>query len=86
MGFPNLVRELVRARLAYVGSVRRLDEAMEAFSRADVPLMPEEDGHFEVWSGDHIAVMSLCAEAWSAVLAARRGFDAAQRDLAANDP
>jgi hypothetical protein len=86
MGFPNLVREFTRARLAYVGSVRRLDQAMEAFSRADVPLMPSEDGHIEVWNDDHVAAMGACAEAWSEVLVARRGFDAAQRDLAANDP
>jgi hypothetical protein len=86
MGFPNLQRELTRARNTYLGSVRRLDETMEAFGATAVPLMPAENGAIESWTSDHAAAMSACAEAWSAVVTARRGFDAAERDLALNDP
>jgi len=73
MGFPNLQRELTRARNAYLGAVRRLDLAMEEFSTADVPLMPAENGAIAPWTAGHGATMSACAEAWSAVVAARRG-------------
>jgi hypothetical protein len=87
MGHVNLDRELTRARNSYLGSVRRLDEAMQTFNMTEVPLMPTvDDRRFAPWSPRDTAVMRACADAWSAVVAAHRGYVAAERDLAANDP
>lgn len=84
MGFPNLNRELTRARSGYLGALRRLDLAMDAFGAAGVPLAPAEGGRLADWSREDVEVMRTCAEAWSAVILARRGLDAALRDLAVN--
>jgi hypothetical protein len=85
MGFPDLQRELVRARNTYLGAVRRWREAGAAFEAAAVPLLPSEDGTFAPWTDDHAAVMSVCAEAWARLIAAQWGYNAAVEDLLAND-
>jgi hypothetical protein len=85
MGFPDLQREHVRARNTYLGAVRRWHEAGAAFESAAVPLLPSEDGTFAPWTNEQAAVMSLCAEAWARLIAARRGYNAAVEDLLAND-
>jgi hypothetical protein len=84
MGFPDLQRELVRARNTYLGAVRRWHEAGEAFEAAAVPLLPSE-GSFAPWTDDQAAVMSACAETWARLIATRRGYDAALEDLLVND-
>jgi hypothetical protein len=85
MGFPDLQRELVRARNTYLGAVRRWREAGAAFEAAAVPLLPSDDGGFAPWTDDQAVVMSVCADAWACLIAARRGYDAAVKDLLAND-
>jgi hypothetical protein len=85
MGFPDLQRQLVRARNTYLGAVRRWHEAGAAFEATAVPLLPSEDGSFTPWTDDQAAVMSVCAEAWTRLIAARRGYNAAAEDLLAND-
>lgn len=85
MGFPDLQRELVRARNTYLGAVRHWRQAGVAFEAAVVPLLPSEDGNIAPWTGDQSAVMSVCAEAWTRLIAARSGYDAAVEDLLAND-
>ena len=85
MGFPNLHRELVRARNSYLGALRRWHEAGFAFDAEAVPLVPSNDGSFTAWTADQDAVMSACAEAWVDLIAARRGYGAAVSDLLAND-
>jgi hypothetical protein len=86
MGFPNLQREATRARSAYLGALRRLDQAMDIFNAVGVPLVPEEDGRPAPWTGEDIAVMRSCAEGWRAVVSARLGYDAALHDLEQNEP
>ena len=81
MGNPNLQREVVRARSAYIGALRRLAGAMTAFHDARVPLDPDERGQLTAWSREHVTVMRACAEAWPAVVEARRLYDALVRDL-----
>jgi hypothetical protein len=46
MGFPNLQREVTRARNSYLGVLRRLDVAMAAFNEAAVPLLPADNRRF----------------------------------------
>ena len=86
VSFPNLQRELTRARNSYLGAVRRLDEAMETFNTKDVPLVPLDNGRIQPWTRADVEVMTACADAWSAVVATHRGYQAAERDLARNDP
>jgi hypothetical protein len=86
MGFPNLQREATRARNSYLGALRRLDVAMAAFNEATVPMLPMENGRLAPWTREHVAVMRAAAEAWAGIVAARRGYDAAIRDLAGNEP
>jgi hypothetical protein len=86
MGFPNLQREATRARSAYLGALRRLHRAMDMFNEAGVALVPEEDGRLAPWTGEDVAVMRSCAEAWGAVVSARLGYDAALHDLDQNEP
>jgi hypothetical protein len=81
MGNPNLQREVTRARSAYVGALRRLAQAMTDFHDARVPLDPDERGQLTTWTSEHVAVMRACAEAWPAVVEARRIHDALVRDL-----
>jgi hypothetical protein len=85
MGFPNLQREATRARSAYLGALRRLDQAMDTFNNVEVPLAPGEDGRLAPWTREDVAVMRSCAQAWMAVVAARRGYDAALGDLDQNE-
>jgi hypothetical protein len=85
VGFPNLQREATRARSAYLGALRRLDRAMNMFNEANVPLAPDEDGRPAPWTIEGVVVMRSCARAWMAVVAARRGYDAALRDLDQNE-
>lgn len=81
MGNPNLQREVTRARSAYLGALRRLARAMTAFHEARVPLDPGERGQLSAWTREHVTVMRECAEAWPAVVEARRMYDALVRDL-----
>lgn len=85
MGFPKLTREATRARSAYLGALRRLDRAMDQFGDRGVPLAPAADGRLSPWTGEDVMVMRTCAQAWRAVVEARRGYDAALRDLALNE-
>ncbi len=81
MGNPNLQREVTRARSAYIGALRRLAEAMNAFHEAGVPLDPDAQGRLAPWTREHVTVMRRCAQAWPEVVAARRLYDALLRDL-----
>ncbi len=81
VGNPNLQREVTRARSAYIGALRRLAGAMTAFHHAQVPLDPDERGQLAGWTREHVTVMRACAEAWPAVVEARRLYDALLRDL-----
>jgi hypothetical protein len=81
MGNPNLQREVTRARSAYLGALRRLARAMHAFQEAAVPLDPDELGRIAPWTHEHVTVMRACAQAWPAVVEARRLYDALVRDL-----
>jgi hypothetical protein len=81
MGNPNLQREATRARSTYLGALRRLARAMNAFHDAEVPLDPDDRGQLRPWTREHVTVMRACAEAWPAVVEARRTYDALIRDL-----
>jgi hypothetical protein len=81
MGNLNLQREVTRARSAYIGALRRLARAMTTFHDAQVPLDPGERGQLAAWTHEHVTVMHACAEAWPAVVEARRVYDALLRDL-----
>ena len=81
MGNPNLQREVSRARAAYLGALLRLAKAMTAFNEANVPLDPDQTGKIIAWSRRDVAVMKACADAWPAVVEARRLYDALLRDL-----
>jgi hypothetical protein len=78
----NLQREVVRARSAYVGALKRLARAMTDFDDAEVPLDPDEHGQLPPWTREHVAVMRTCAAAWPELVEARRVYDALVRDLA----
>jgi hypothetical protein len=86
VGYPNLQREVARARNAYLGAVRRWNRAGEAFAAAAGPLLPDDTGPSAQWSREQIAIMRACALAWSDLVAARRDYNAAVADLRANDP
>jgi hypothetical protein len=81
MGNPNLEREVTRARSTYLGALLRLARAMEAFHEAHVPLDPDPLGRLAPWNRQHVTVMRDCAEAWPALVEARRTYDALLRDL-----
>jgi hypothetical protein len=78
---PNLRREAMRARAAYLGAVQRLARAMRAYYEAHVPLEPDEHGGLSPWTSTHVAVMRECAEAWPAVVARRQTYDALLREF-----
>jgi hypothetical protein len=86
MGNPNLRREAMRARSAYLGAVHRLLRALKAFSEARVPLEPDAQGGLAPWTARHVAVMRECAEAWPAVVERRRAYDTLLRDLGEPGP
>jgi hypothetical protein len=86
MAFPNLQREAARARNSYLGAVRRWHAAGEAFEAATVPLLPSSAGVIREWTAYEATVMQACAQAWTELVACRRGYDAALEDLAANEP
>jgi hypothetical protein len=81
MGNPNLQREVSRARSTYLGSLARLARAMNDFHDARVPLDANSRGRLPPWTREHVTVMRACAEAWPAVVEARRVYDALVRDL-----
>ena len=78
-GMSGHEREARQARAAYLGALHRLAQAMTAFNNANVPLEPDGHGRIGAWTAQHVAIMSSCAEAWPAVVARRRAYDATQR-------
>jgi len=81
VGNQNLQREVTRARSTYLGALGRLARAMNDFHDARVPLDTNSRGQLPPWTRGHVAVMCACAEAWPAVVEARRVYDALVRDL-----
>ena len=54
-------RELTRARNVYLGSLRRLNEAMEEFNSVNVEHVPVDGGRIAPWSGRDTQTMRACA-------------------------
>jgi len=79
-GVAGHERELRSARTAYLGAVRRLDEALRAFSASRVPLDPGHAPEPRPWSRQHVQVMRELAAAFAEVIDRRRSWDGMRRE------
>lgn len=78
MGRTNPVREAVAARGTYLRALTRLNKAMDAVLDAQVPLSDKDPP--TPWTREHVALMKEAAEAWPALVEARRIYDACRRE------
>lgn len=83
MGSRNHDRELVEARAAYLGAVRRLDRALRRFDTSDIPLDPGRDPEPYPWTSQHIAIVLELLEAINGLVATRRAWDRLRREWVA---
>jgi hypothetical protein len=72
-------RDARRARVAYLGAVRQLAQAMAEFERVEVPLYPGIDRRIPDWTTEQTKVMVACAAAWTLLVAQRRAYESAVR-------
>ena len=68
-------RELARRRMRYIGGVRRLDAALNAFDGSDIPMDPGRGAQPIPWTREHVAVIAAVADAFAEVVKLRRDWD-----------
>lgn len=76
---PSLERQQRDALRVYFAALKELTTAMLAFN-ANPPPMGERNPPTG-WTPEHVRIMQACAQAWPAIVEARRRYDTITREL-----
>jgi hypothetical protein len=78
--------ELKEALRAFIGAVRRLDEALRRFDESGMPMDPGPSAEPYPWSADHVQIVLDVHAAFGEVIDARRAWDRMRRRQANHGP
>lgn len=80
MGERNRDRQLRDARIAYLGAVRRLDQALRAFDDSGMPMDPGPGPEPLPWTHEQVRIIVATANAFREVVEKRREWDGLRRE------